>query len=78
MNHERDRAYRRWKLDQAKERARTFAIEVWEIPEYAVDPRWVGIAASVHMRWCSKPWCCGNARKFNGERTVQERRAGWK
>ena len=35
----------------------------------------IGRNDSVHCRPCSNPWCCGNSRRFNGERTVQERRA---
>ena len=62
----RDRAYRRRKLAQVKKRVRR-VMSWWGCD---ADESMVGLAASTHMRWCSRPGCCGNSRRIRGRNYV--------
>jgi hypothetical protein len=74
----RGRAYRRWTLQRSKEHVRYVLKYVWQEPSKWITPERVGMNASVHLKPCSGPLCCGNPRRWPGgsERlTVAERRA---
>ena len=68
----RTRAFRRHQYAVRKERVKHRYYSMW-LPEGWIDGRWLGLHAAT-PKLCSG-YCCGNQRKWFGEKTVQERKA---
>jgi len=59
-------AYRRAADRRAKNHVRYVLKYVWEEEAEWITPERVGREASVHLKPCSNPWCCGNPRRGRG------------
>ncbi len=59
-------AYRRWADQRAKSHVRYVLRFIWQEAEKGITPERVGLNASVHLKPCSSPWCCGNPRRGRG------------
>jgi hypothetical protein len=64
-------AYRRWTSQRAKAHVRSVVRDIWcDGLREGLTPACVGRLASVHLKPCSKPWCCGNPRRLPRARRV--------
>jgi hypothetical protein len=59
-------AFRRAADQRAKNHVRFVLKYVWGEEAKWITPERVGLNASVHLKPCSNPWCCGNPRRGRG------------
>jgi len=76
----RDRAYRRWRRDIARQKLQRMGEWWFSFEERRDNPEWFycWVMRMVQCKTpCSQPWCCGNPRRSPGKKmlTQQEMRA---